>query len=154
MEYGILDNIQIWIQHMNIRRQEISHVHYNWWIEHPLKSHTCTSYSFKYTNFRKCYWGYIPHLFVVLVVQSIVWCTSNEPNPRYIFPGGRSMKTCRIPMYIYPLRFGVNIHKRKHKNSEVLFSNRNKSPMEMSVNSRGQKHREHVNRSYLTECTG
>ena len=35
MEYGISNNIQIEIQHMNARRQEISDVHYNWRIQHP-----------------------------------------------------------------------------------------------------------------------
>ena len=39
MEYGILDKIQIGIQHMNDRQQE------NWWIQHHLMTHT--SYSFK-----------------------------------------------------------------------------------------------------------
>ena len=37
MEYGILDNIQIGKQHMNAIRQETSDVHYNWWIQHPIK---------------------------------------------------------------------------------------------------------------------
>ena len=55
---------------------------------------------------------------------------------------------------ILPLEFGVNIHIRKHENSEVLCSNRSKSPREKSVHSRVQKHREHVNRFYLTKCTG
>ena len=68
MKYGILYKIQIGIQHMNDRRQE------NWRIQHHLK--TLTSHSFKQPNFHECYWGYIPHLFVKVVVQSIVWCTS------------------------------------------------------------------------------
>ena len=99
IEYGILDNIQIGIQHMNARRQENSNVHYNWWLQHSIKTHI--SYSFKYFNLHECYWRYIPYFFVVLAVQSIVWCTSNDPNPRYIFPGGRSMKTYPIPMFLH-----------------------------------------------------
>ena len=39
-----------------------------------------------------------------------------------------------------PLEFGVNIDIHKHENSEVLCSNRNKSPKEMSGNSRFQIH--------------
>ena len=54
---------------------------YNIWVtgelvdSTPLKTHT--SYSFKWPNSPECYWGYILHLFVVVVFQSIVWCTSN-----------------------------------------------------------------------------
>ena len=29
------------------------------------------------------------------------WRGDNFPNPRYIFPGGRSMKTCQIPMVLH-----------------------------------------------------
>ena len=134
---------------MNARRHENSNVHYNWWTQHSVKTHT--SYSFKYSKFHECYWRCIPYFFVVLAVQSIVWCTSNDTNPRYIFPGGRSRKHTQYPCFcILPLEFGVNIHIRKHENSEVLCSNRSKSPKEKSVHSRVQKPREHINRFYLT----
>ena len=55
---------------------------------------------------------------------------------------------------ILPLEFEVNIDIHKHENSEVIYSNRNKSPKEMSGNSRLQKHGKHVNRFHLTKCTG
>ena len=47
---------------------------------------------------------------------------------------------------ILPLEFEVNIDIHKHENSEVIYSNRNKFPKEMSGNSRLQKHGKHVNR--------
>ena len=53
-----------------------------------------------------------------------------------------------------PLEFVVNIDIHKHENSEVLCSNRNKSPKEMSGNSRLQMYGKHVNRFHLTKCTG
>ena len=40
---------------------------------------------------------------------------------------------------ILPLGFEVNIDMHKHENSEVIYSNRNKSPKKMSGNSRLQK---------------
>ena len=52
------------------------------------------------------------------------------------------------------LEFGVNIDIRKHENSEVLCSSRNKSPKEMSRNSSLQKHGTRVNKFHLTKCTG
>ena len=45
MKYGILDKTQIGTQHVNARRQDISDVEYNWWIQHHLN--TYTSYSFE-----------------------------------------------------------------------------------------------------------
>ena len=56
--------------------------------------------------------------------------------------------------WILPLEFEVNIEIHKHENSEVVYSNRNKSSKEMSGNSRLQKHWKHVNRFHLTKCTG
>ena len=44
MEYGILEKIQIGIQHMNVRRQE------NWWIQHHLRP-------IHLTVLNKCYWA-------------------------------------------------------------------------------------------------
>ena len=79
------------------------------------------------------------------------WSPHKYPNPRYIFPGGHSMKTSQIPMFLH---IGVNIDIHKHDNSEVLWSNHNKSPKEMSGNSRMQKHGKRVNRFHLTKGTG
>ena len=56
--------------------------------------------------------------------------------------------------YILPLEFEVNIDIYKHENSEVIYSNRNKSPNGMSGNSRLQKHGRHVNSFHLTKCIG
>ena len=55
---------------------------------------------------------------------------------------------------ILPLEFEINIDIHKHKNSQLIYSNRNKFPKEMSGNSRLQKHGKHVNRFHLTKCTG
>ena len=55
---------------------------------------------------------------------------------------------------ILPLESQVNIDIHKHENSEVIYSNRNKSPTEMSGNSRMEKHKKHVNRFRLNKCTG
>ena len=52
------------------------------------------------------------------------------------------------------LEFEVKIHIHKHENSEVIYSNRNKSPKEMSENSRLQNHGKYVNRFRLTKYTG
>ena len=50
-------------------------------------------------------------------------------------------KHSKYPCFcILPLEFGVNIDMHKHENSEVIYSNRNKSPKGMSGNSRLQKH--------------
>ena len=47
----------------------------------------------------------------------------------------------KYPIFcILPLEFEVNIDIHKHVNSEVIYSNRNKSPKEMSGNSRLQKY--------------
>ena len=80
------------------------------------------------------------------------------PNPRYTFPGGRPDAACKHPKYscfcILPLELEVNIGIHKHENSEVLYSNRNKSQKEMSWNSRLQKHGKHANRFHLKKRTG
>ena len=55
---------------------------------------------------------------------------------------------------ILPLEFEVNIDIYKHENSELIYSNCNKFPKEMSGNARLQKHGKHVNRFHLTKCTG
>ena len=55
---------------------------------------------------------------------------------------------------ILPLEFEVNNDMHKHENSEVIYSNRNKFPKEMSGNSRLQKHGKHINRFHLTKYTG
>ena len=70
----------------------------------------------------------------------------NYPNPRYIFPGGRSMKTSQIPMFLHIAArvWGQHWHTFKHENSEVIYSSRNKSRKGMSGNSRLQKHEKHV----------
>ena len=51
------------------------------------------------------------------------------------------------------LEFAVNIDTHKHENSEVLYSNRNKSPKEMSGNFRLQIRGKHTDRFHLTKCT-
>ena len=56
--------------------------------------------------------------------------------------------------WILPLEFEVNIDMHKHENSEVIYSNRNEAPKEMSGNSRLQKHGKHINRFHLTKYTG
>ena len=52
--------------------------------------------------------------------------------------------TWKHPKYtcfqILPLEFGVNINIYKHENSEILYSNHNKSQTKMSGNSRLQMH--------------
>ena len=50
---------------------------------------------------------------------------------------------------ILPLGFEVNIDIHKHENSEFIYSNHNKSPTDMSGNSRLRKHEKHVNRFHL-----
>ena len=55
---------------------------------------------------------------------------------------------------ILPLEFEVNIDIHKDENSEIIYSNHNKSPKEMFGNSALQKHGKHINRIYLTEYTG
>ena len=63
------------------------------------------------------------------------------------------MKTSQIPTFLHmALQFKVNIDIHKHKNSEVIYSNHNKSPTEMSGNSRLQKPGKHVDRFHLTKC--
>ena len=77
----------------------------------------------------------------------------NTPNPRYIFPGGRSIKTSQMkyPCFcLLPLEFGVNIDIHKHENSEVPCWNCNKFWKEMSGDSTLQIHGKHVNRFHLT----
>ena len=55
---------------------------------------------------------------------------------------------------ILPPEFEVNNEIHKHENSEVIYSNRNKSPKAMSGNSRLQKYGKHVNRFHLTKYAG
>ena len=55
---------------------------------------------------------------------------------------------------ILPLEFEVNMDIHKHENSDVIYSNRNKFPKELSGNSRLQKHGKNINRFHLTKCTG
>ena len=55
---------------------------------------------------------------------------------------------------ILPLEYEVNTDLHKHEYSEVIYSNRNKSPKGMSGNSRLQKHGKHVHRFHLTKYTG
>ena len=52
---------------------------------------------------------------------------------------------------ILPPEFGVNIYIHKHENSEVLCSTRNKTPYEMSGNSRLLIHGKHLNEIWLYE---
>ena len=68
---------------------------------------------------------------------------------------GTAWKHPKYPCFcILPLEFDVNIDIHKHENSEVIYSHCNKSPKEMSGNSKLQKHGKHVKRFILTECAG
>ena len=78
----------------------------------------------------------------------------NYPNPRLFSLADAAWKHPQFPGFcLLPLEFGVNIDIHKHENSEVIHSNRNKSPKEMSRNQMPPVGK-HVNRFHLTKCTG
>ena len=79
--------------------------------------------------------------FVYSFVQIILDKPVSFPQTQDIFSlADAARKHSKYPYFcILPLEFGVNINIHKHENSEVLCSNRNKSPKEMSGNSRLQK---------------
>ena len=88
----------------------------------------------------------------VVEFQSNVKIRYNAPNPRYMFLGRCSMKHLKYPCFcILLLEFGVKNDMHNHENTEVLCSNRYKSPKEMSGNSGLLKHGKHVDRFNLTK---
>ena len=77
------------------------------------------------------------------------------PTPDIFSLADATWKHPKYPWFcILLLDIGVNIDIHKHENSEVLCSNCNKSPKEMSGNSILQIYGKHVNRFDLTKCTG
>ena len=77
---------------------------------------------------------------------------ANAPNPRYISLADAAWKHPKYPcICILPPEFGVNIYIHKHENSEDLCSTRNKTPYEMSGNSRLLIHGKHLNEIWLYE---
>ena len=73
----------------------------------------------------KCRLPNVDHFFSVSIIGEIqIWiCFSNPhcfPNPRYIFPGGRSMKTSQISMILYIAARVCGQHWHRYINMETV----------------------------------
>ena len=121
---------KMWIIHYRIRVYVLGNdIHYNYTVE-CLNNAPGSSKLGEHWTLRECLTNQ-PWL-----ITHARYLQLNYANSRYIFPGGRSMKTSQMPIFcILPLEFEVNIDIHKHENRGVICSNRNKYPKEMSGSS-------------------
>ena len=101
-------------------------------------------------KFEKCQWIILPLSEKYFAFWA--WITQTQD----IFSlAEAAWKHPKYPCFcMLPLEFEVKIDIHKHENSEVIYSNRNKSPKKMSENSRLQNHGKYVNRFHRTKFTG